>query len=66
MAVRKIEVRRNKSQILIRVVTQVVEKGSDTGRIHYADLSDIPAGAYEVYYESAADPVKRLGQIEIK
>jgi hypothetical protein len=66
LAVRKIELKRHGAQIAIRVVTQVVEKGSDCGLMHYGDLAGIPTGSYEVYYENPGDPVKWLGKIEIK
>jgi hypothetical protein len=66
LAVRKIELKRKGAQLVIRVVTQVVEKGSDVGRIHYGDLADIPAGSYEVFYETAGDSAKSLGKIDIQ
>jgi hypothetical protein len=66
LAVRKIELKQSGGQIVVLVVTQLVETGSDTARIHYVDLSGIPAGSYEVYYETAGDPTKHLGRIEIK
>jgi hypothetical protein len=66
LAVRKIKLRRQGAQIVIRVVTQVVEEGSDTGRVHYVDLTGIPAGSYQVFYETAGDPAKFLGRFEIK
>lgn len=52
--------------IVIRIVTQVAERNSDTGRFHYADLGDFSAGAYRVYYEDAGDPEKFLGTIRVK
>jgi hypothetical protein len=66
LTVRRIDARVHNSVILVRVFTQVVEKGSDPSDIHYAALSSIPAGSYEVYYETATDPAKRLGQIAIR
>ena len=66
LAVRKVELKRIGSQIVIRIRTQVAEKGSDTGRVHYGDLAGIPPGKYEVFYETAGDSAKRLGEIEIK
>jgi len=66
LAVRKVELKRSGSQIVIRIYTQVAEKGSDTGRVHYGDLAGIPAGRYAVYYETAGDSAKRLGEIVIK
>ena len=65
LAVHKISLDRQDSQLVIRVVTQVVEKGSDTSRVHYVDLSEVPAGSYKVYYETAGDPGKLLGRIDI-
>ena len=66
LAVRRIEAKEVGAQIIIRVFTQLVEKGSDTGRIHYADLSEIPPGKYDVFYETPNDMTKYLGRIEIK
>ncbi len=66
LAVRKIELKKQGAQIVIRVVTQLVEKDSDVGRIHYGDLSDIPKGSYEVFYETAGDTAKSLGTITIR
>jgi len=66
LAVRKIEAKKKDKQIVLRVFTQLVEKSSITGSQHFADLSGIPAGSYEVFYEVAGDQEKLLGQIEIK
>ena len=66
LAVRKIELKKEGTQIVLRVVTQVAEKGSDTARTHYVNLSDIPTGSYEVYYETAGVPAKLLGRIDLK
>jgi hypothetical protein len=66
MAVRKIVVKRSEARLVVCVVTQVISKDGDTGRLHYGDISRVPAGSYEVYYEPAGDPVKFLGHIEIK
>ena len=66
IAARTIKLKRNGTRLVIQVVTQVVEKNSDTTRIHYVDLSDIAVGSYDVYYETAGDPAKNLGHIEIK
>jgi hypothetical protein len=66
LAVRKIDLKNRGTQIVIRVVTQVAEKGSDTAEVHYVDLSGMPTGIYEVYYETAGDPAKLLGRIEIR
>ena len=66
LAVRKIGLKRNGSQLIIQVITQIVEKGSDTARRHFVDLSAVSSGAFEVYYETAGDPAKLLGRIEIK
>jgi hypothetical protein len=66
LAVRKIELKQKGTQIVIRIFTQLVEKDSDTARTHFSDLSGIAPGSYEVYYESAGDPAKLLGRIEIK
>ena len=66
LAVRKIEAKKKDKQIVLRVFTQLVEKSSITGSQHFVDLSGIPAGAYDVFYEVAGDKEKILGQIEIK
>jgi hypothetical protein len=66
LAVRKIELKQKGTQIVLRVFTQLVENGSDTARTHFVDLSGIALGPYEVYYETAGDPTKFLGRIEIK
>lgn len=65
LAVRRITLARKGSQLAIRVVTQVVEKGSDTGQVHFVDLSSVPAGTYEVYYGTAGDPAERLGTVVV-
>ena len=67
LVVRKISTSRiGNGRIVIRVVTQVAEKSSDTGRMHYADLENFPPGAHSVYYGDADDPDKLLGQIRVK
>jgi hypothetical protein len=66
LAVRRIEADRKNGKIVIRLFTQVVEKKSVNGPKHFADLSGIPRGSYDVYYEIPGDPQKRLGRIEIK
>jgi hypothetical protein len=66
IAVRKIKLKKFGTRLVIQVVTQVVEKGGNTARVHYVDLSGISAGSFEVYYETAGDPAKHLGHIEIK
>ena len=67
LAVRKVQSSRTgPGQIVIRVVTQVAEHDSDPGPMHYAELEDLSAGAYKVYYEEAGDPAKFLGLIRVK
>ena len=66
LAVRTIELKQKGTQIVLRIFTQLVEKGSDTSRTHYVDLSGIAPGPHEVYYETAGDPAKFLGRIEIQ
>ena len=66
LVVRKIELKKQGANLVVRVFTQVVEKHSDASRTHYVDLSTIGGGVYEVYYETAGDPVKHLGRIETK
>ena len=67
LVVRRISASRSgNGRIVVRVVTQMAEKNSDTGRMHYADLENFPPGAYSVYYGDADDPDKLLGQIRVK
>ncbi|MFA6289815.1 MAG: hypothetical protein WC661_20730 [Opitutaceae bacterium] len=66
LVVRKIKLKQEKEQLSIQVVTQVIEKGSDVAARHYVDLSKMPPGLYEVYYETVGDPKKKLGRILIK
>ncbi len=66
LAVRRIEATAKDRQIVIRVVTQVIEKTSKKSTEHFSDLSGIPRGSYDVYYESAGVPEKFLGRVEIK
>lgn len=66
LAVRRIEVVAKGGHIVLQVVTQVFEKNSVAGPLHYADLSGVPAGSFEVFYGVAGDAEKRLGRIEIK
>jgi hypothetical protein len=66
LAVRKIKAKKKDKQIVLRVFTQLVEKSSINGSHHFVDLTGIPAGSYEVYYETAGAKEKLLGQIEIK
>jgi hypothetical protein len=66
LAVRRIDVERLYAVLVIRVVTQIVEVGTASGRMHYADRGDIPKGAYEIYYEDAGDAARRLGKIDIR
>jgi len=66
LAVRRIEAAGKNGKIVIRMFTQVVEKGRVSGPKHFADLSGIPRGSYDVYYEIPGDPQKRLERVEIK
>lgn len=66
LAVRKIATARKGGSIIIQVVTQVVEDKRQAAATHLVDLSDIPPGSYEVFYEIAGDPEKSLGRIELK
>lgn len=67
LVVRKIQTNRtNHGQLVIRIVTQIAERDSDPGKIHYAELADLPPGAYKVYYGEAGDSEKMLGQIRVK
>jgi hypothetical protein len=71
LAVRRINLTRKETpngddQIIIQVVTQLVEKGADTAKIHYVDLTGIPPGRYEVYYEGKPEYERLLAQIDTK
>jgi len=69
LIVRRVEVKRRDLQIAIRIITSLVEKGnvsSASGFVNYADITDIPLGKYDVYYEHFGDSKKFLGAIEIK
>lgn len=66
LAVRKIEARHSGEQILIRVVTQVFAQGAEVGPTHYADLSGIPAGKYQVWYETDGAGRTKLGEIDLQ
>ncbi len=66
LVVRNIKLKQVEKQLSIQVVTQVIEKGSDTAARHFVDLSKIPPGLYDVYYETVGDPKKKLGRILIK
>ena len=67
VVVRKIKSSRTATgQIVIRVITQVIEPDRDPGPMHYADLDEISAGEYKVYYETAGDSTKLLGTIRVK
>ncbi len=66
LAVRKIELSRKDNYLVLQVYTQVVENTNNKDSVHYVDLSGIPTGSYEVFYEIAGDQEKLLGQIEIK
>jgi hypothetical protein len=65
----KIKVSRDGANIVIRVTTCLRKDMGSTvgeGRYHYADLSGIPPGTYQIFYGSADDPAAVLGQIVIK
>jgi hypothetical protein len=65
-AVRRVAIRRGKGdQLILTVVTQVVEETSNAGRLHHADLSHIAAGTYDVFYGKGGDPEKHLGRVTI-
>ena len=67
LAVRHVKASRTAhGRIVIRIVTQIVEQDSDTGRIHYANLDDFTPGTYAVYYGDADDSEKFLGRIRVK
>lgn len=65
LVVRQITAKQEGQQIVLRLVTQLTDS-FDHGRSPYnVDLSGIPAGTYEVFYETAGDAAKRLGQIVV-
>jgi hypothetical protein len=69
IVVDKIKVRRSSDVLVIRVSTCLRKDMGSTegaGHIHYADLSGIPPGTYQVFYGRANDPYTILGQIDIK
>jgi len=66
LVVREIKLKRKGSQIVIRVVTHLAGEGGHAWPPHYADLDGIPTGRYQVYYESAGDAEKSLGEIVIE
>lgn len=67
LVVRRIEASTTRNrEIVLKVVTQVVEEDSDTGQRHYASLDAVSTGAYKVYYEDAGDPSKYLGKIQVR
>lgn len=66
LVVRRITATRADKQIVLRVITQAIEKGSASGSTHYADISGFPPGVYDVFYERAGDAEKHLGRIELK
>jgi hypothetical protein len=69
VVVDKIKVSQSGTNIVIRVTTCLRKDMGSTvgdGRYHYADLSGIPPGSYQIFYGRADDPAAVLGQIVIK
>lgn len=66
LSVRKIELKRQGEYLVLRVFTQAAPKDAEKVRFHHLDLAGIPAGKYEVYYETPGDVSKFLGRVEIK
>jgi len=69
LIVRRIEIKQKGSQIAIRIFTSLPEKdsGSNTsGFVSYADITDIPLGHYDVFYEHFGDKAKFIGSMEIR
>lgn len=66
LVVRKIKLKRKGTQIIIRVVTQLAGEGGRAWPPHYADLEGILPGKYHVFYETAGDAEKSLGEIVIE
>jgi hypothetical protein len=66
LTVRKVTATRRSGCLVIQVITQVVDAKSEARSTHLVDISDIPFGTYQVFYEKADDPEKRLGQITLK
>ncbi|HVU31931.1 MAG TPA: hypothetical protein VHE61_00755 [Opitutaceae bacterium] len=52
-------------EVWISVVTCLAGGGRAAGGIHYADLSDLKAGAYVVYYGDAGDTTHKLGSVVV-
>ena len=65
LVVKEVKLTRTGSQLVLRVVTQGIESDPQIGHWHYVDLRNVPAGRYQVYYETAGDATKQLGTIEI-
>ena len=69
VVVDKIKVSQSGTNIVIRVTTCLRKDMGSTvgeGRYHYADLSGIPPGSYQIFYDRADDSATVLGQIVIK
>jgi len=69
LVVEKITVKRAGTNIILHVkVCMRKDQGSTegSGSVHYADLSGIPNGTYQIFYGHTDDPAKILGQIKIQ
>ena len=69
IVVDKIKASRIGTNIVLQVTTCLRKDMGSTegaGRFHYADLSGIPAGTYQIFYGRTNDPTAILGQIRIE
>ena len=66
LAVRKIQVERKGNQIVLKLVRQMSDAYHPRAQFNDASLAGIPAGQYDVFYETAGDAGKLLGHVEIK
>ncbi len=66
MAVKEITVSRSKHQLAISVVSTLPgNENRNTGRIHYADISSLPQGKYDVFYGKVGGEDRYLGSINV-
>jgi hypothetical protein len=70
LVVQSVNAQRKGAVILLQVNARLIDPTTeqtkaDNSRIHYADLTGIPAGIYEVYYERAGVEGQHLGRITL-
>ena len=69
LVVDRIRVRRSGHVLVVGVLTSLRKDTGSTegmGQLHYADLSGVPGGTYDVFYGRADDPAAQLGRVQIK